>query len=276
MTKPLHCGRYRLALDRPLIMGIVNLTDDSFSGDGLGGNAQRAIAHGIRLVAEGADILDLGAESSRPGASGVLAREELERLLPVIEGLRDCGVPLSVDTAKPEVMREVLAVGADMINDIAALAAPGALEAVAPSGAGVCLMHMQGEPRSMQQAPSYVDVVGEVVGFLRRRLQAAVEAGIAPERIVVDPGFGFGKTSEHNLALLKHLVDLQAIGRPVLVGFSRKSMLGKLTGRATGERMPASVAAALLAVQRGAMLIRVHDVGATRDAITVWNAVEEN
>lgn len=276
MTKPLHCGRYRLALDRPLIMGIVNLTDDSFSGDGLGGNAQRAIAHGIRLVAEGADILDLGAESSRPGASGVLAREELERLLPVIEGLRDCGVPLSVDTAKPEVMREVLAVGADMINDIAALAAPGALEAVAPSGAGVCLMHMQGEPRSMQQAPSYVDVVGEVVGFLRRRLQAAVEAGIAPERIVVDPGFGFGKTAEHNLALLKHLVDLQAIGRPVLVGFSRKSMLGKLTGRATGERMPASVAAALLAVQRGAMLIRVHDVGATRDAITVWNAVEGN
>lgn len=257
-------------------MGIVNLTDDSFSGDGLGGNAQRAIAHGIRLVAEGADILDLGAESSRPGASGVLAREELERLLPVIEGLRDCGVPLSVDTAKPEVMREVLAVGADMINDIAALAAPGALEAVAPSGAGVCLMHMQGEPRSMQQAPSYVDVVGEVVGFLRRRLQAAVEAGIAPERIVVDPGFGFGKTAEHNLALLKHLVDLQAIGRPVLVGFSRKSMLGKLTGRATGERMPASVAAALLAVQRGAMLIRVHDVGATRDAITVWNAVEGN
>lgn len=276
MTKPLHCGRYRLALDRPLIMGIVNLTDDSFSGDGLGGNAQRAIAHGIRLVAEGADILDLGAASSRPGASGVVAREELERLLPVIEGLRDCGVPLSVDTAKPEVMREVLAVGADMINDIAALAAPGALEAVAPSGAGVCLMHMQGEPRSMQQAPSYVDVVGEVVGFLRRRLQAAVEAGIAPERIVVDPGFGFGKTAEHNLALLKHLVDLQAIGRPVLVGFSRKSMLGKLTGRATGERMPASVAAALLAVQRGAMLIRVHDVGATRDAITVWNAVEGN
>jgi dihydropteroate synthase len=256
-------------------MGIVNVTDDSFSGDGLGGDAERAIAHGLRLVEEGAHLLDIGGESSRPGAPPVSARQELVRLLPVLAGLRDCGVPLSVDTLKAEVMREVLAAGADLINDIAALQAPGALEALAASRAGVCLMHMQGEPGNMQQAPDYVDVVGEVAGFLAQRVQVAVDAGIAAERIVVDPGFGFGKTLEHNLALLRQLTVLKAIGRPLLVGLSRKSMLGLLTGRDVGERVHASNAAALLALQRGAAIVRVHDVAATRDAIAVWNAVEE-
>lgn len=257
-------------------MGIVNVTDDSFSGDGLGGDTERAIAQGLRLVEEGAHILDIGGESSRPGAPAVSAQQELARLLPVLAGLRDCGVPLSVDTLKPEVMLEVLAAGADMINDIAALQAPGALQAVAASRAGVCLMHMQGEPGSMQQAPHYVDVVGEVAGFLAQRVQVAVDAGIAAERIVVDPGFGFGKTLEHNLALLRQLPVLKTIGRPLLAGLSRKSMLGLITGRPANERMPASIAAALLAWQRGASILRVHDVAATRDAIAVWNAVEEH
>lgn len=275
MDRHLHCGRYVLSLAQPLIMGIVNVTDDSFSGDGLGNDAGRAIARGLRLVEEGAHLLDIGGESSRPGAPAVSARQELERVLPVLAGLRDCGVPLSVDTLKAEVMRETLAAGADMINDIAALQAPGALEAVAASRAGICLMHMQGEPGNMQQAPYYADVTGEVVGFLAQRVQLAVDAGIAAERIVVDPGFGFGKTLEHNLALLRQLPALQAIGRPVLVGLSRKSMLGLLTGRAAGERTAASVGAALLAVQRGAAIVRVHDVAATRDAIAVWYAVEE-
>ena len=255
-------------------MGIVNVTDDSFSGDGLGGDAQRAIAQGLRLVEEGAHILDIGAESSRPGAPAVSAQQELERLLPVMAGLRDCGVPLSVDTLKPEVMREALAAGADMINDIAALQAPGALEAMATSRAAVCLMHMQGEPGSMQRAPHYADVVSEVAGFLTDRVQVAQNAGISAARIVVDPGFGFGKTLEHNLSLLRQLPALKAIGKPLLVGLSRKSMLGLLTGRPAGERVPASIAAALLALQRGAALVRVHDVAATRDAIAVWNAVE--
>ena len=275
MEQHLQCGRYSLSLKMPLIMGILNLTDDSFSGDGLAGDPQRAIAQGLRLVQDGAHILDIGAESSRPGAPVVSARQELERLLPVLAGLRDCGVPLSVDSLKPEVMREVLAAGADMINDIAALQAPGALEAVAASRAAVCLMHMQGEPGSMQRAPHYADVVGEVAGFLGQRVQAAKDAGIAAERIVVDPGFGFGKTLEHNLCLLRHLRALNAAGRPLLVGLSRKSMLGLLTGRPAGERVPASIAATLLALQRGAAMVRVHDVAATRDAIAVWNAVEE-
>jgi len=275
MEQHLHCGRFSLSLEKPLIMGIVNLTDHSFSGDGLGGDPQRAITHGLRLVEEGAHILDIGAESSRPGAPPVSVQQELERLLPVMTGLRDCGVPLSVDTVKPEVMREVLAAGADMINDIAALQAPGALEAVAATMAGVCLMHMQGEPGSMQRAPHYADVVSEVAGFLTRRVQAAENAGIAVGRIVVDPGFGFGKTLEHNLSLLRRLPALQAAGRPLLVGLSRKSMLGLLTGRPAAERVHASITVALLALQRGAAIVRVHDVAATRDAIAIWNAVEE-
>jgi dihydropteroate synthase len=256
-------------------MGIVNLTDDSFSGDGLSSDTAGAIAHGLRLIGEGADILDIGGESSRPGAQPVSLQQELDRILPVLAGLRDCGVPLSVDTLKSEVMRAALAAGADMINDIAALRTPGALEAVAGTSAAVCLMHMQGVPRTMQSAPDYTDVVAEVGQFLAARVAAAKAAGIARERIVIDPGFGFGKTLEHNLALLRQLGTLRVPGIPLLVGLSRKSMLGQLTGRAAGERVHASVAAALLALQRGAAIVRVHDVAATRDAIDIYNAVGE-
>lgn len=257
-------------------MGIVNLTDDSFSGDGLRGEIADAIAQGRRMVEEGADILDLGAESSRPGAGPVSRDQELDRLLPVIEGLRDCGVPLSVDTVKPEIMSAVLAVGADMINDILALQAPGAIEAVAGSNAAVCLMHMRGEPRTMQVEPRYDDVVAEVAAFLEARAAACASAGIEKNRIVIDPGIGFGKTLAHNLALLNHLDRLAASGLPVLAGLSRKSMFGLITGRPVAERMPASIAAALLAVQRGAAMLRVHDVAATRDALTVMKAIEGN
>ena len=274
MPRHLHCGRFDLSLNRPLIMGIVNLTDDSFSGDGLRGDSQRAITHALRLVQEGADILDLGAESSRPGALPIDARQELDRLLPVLAGLRDCGVPLSVDTQKAAVMRSVLAAGADMINDIAALQAPGALEAVAGSQAAVCLMHMQGEPRDMQQEPRYENVVGAVRDFFAARVQAAQSAGIPAGRIVLDPGFGFGKTLAHNLALLRRLADLGVADLPLLVGLSRKSMLGLLTGRPAGERLPAGIAAGLMALQRGAGIVRVHEVAPWRDVIAVWNAVE--
>ena len=270
----LRCGRYTLSLDQPLIMGIVNLTDDSFSGDGLGGDAARAIEHGLRLVGEGAHILDIGGESSRPGAAPVPVQQELERVLPVLAGLRDCGVPLSIDTMKTEVMSAALAGGADMINDIAALQAPGALETVAASNAAVCMMHMQGEPRTMQLAPQYDDVVADVAGFFRVRLACAAAAGINAERIVLDPGFGFGKTIEHNLALLRRLHELTQVGYPLLVGLSRKSMLGMLTGRPAGERVFAGIAAALLALQRGVSIVRVHDVAAMRDAIAILNAVE--
>lgn len=275
MNKPLQCGRFQLALDRPLIMGIVNLTDDSFSGDGLHGRIDNAVTQGLRLVEEGAQLLDLGAESSRPGAVSVPAEQELDRLLPVVDALLDCGVPLSIDTVKPEVMRAALAAGADMINDIAALQAPGALDAVAASPAAVCLMHMQGRPGSMQADPRYGDVVAEVAAFLTERVTACESAGIARQRIVIDPGFGFGKTLEHNLALLRRLDRLAETGLPVLAGVSRKSMLGLITGRPVGERVHASVAAALLAVRRGAALVRVHDVAATRDALAVLQAIEE-
>ncbi len=269
----LACGRYRLALDRPLVMGIVNLTPDSFSGDGVGTDLDRAIAHAQAQVEAGAHILDLGAESTRPGAAPVAAADELARLLPVLRALRDIGVPLSIDTMKAEVMRTALAEGADMINDIAALQAPGALEAVAASDAAVCLMHMQGEPRTMQQSPHYLDVVAEVGAFLEGRAAACIAAGIARERIAIDPGFGFGKTLDHNLALLRGIGRLKDIGFPVLAGLSRKSLLGTLTGRPAGERVAASAAAALLAVERGAAIVRVHDVAATRDALAVLSSV---
>ncbi len=274
MKNNLHCGRFVLSLKTPLIMGIVNLTDDSFSGDGLGANAGKAIAHGRRMVEQGAHILDIGAESSRPAAVQVSLQQELDRVLPVIEGLHDCGVPLSVDTVKPEVMKAVLDAGADMINDINALRAPGALEAVAASYAAVCLMHMQGDPATMQNDPRYDDVVVEVRAFLADRVAAAEAAGIALDRIVIDPGFGFGKTFEHNLTLLRRLDDLIAQGLPLMVGLSRKSMLGLITAQAAPERVHAGIAAALLALQRGAAIVRVHDVAAMRDALAVWNAVE--
>ncbi|HEY6898103.1 MAG TPA: dihydropteroate synthase [Rhodocyclaceae bacterium] len=271
----LHCGRYTLSLECPLIMGVVNLTDDSFSGDGLAGDAARAIEHGLRLKEEGADILDIGGESSRPGAQPVPVEMELARVVPVVAGLRDCGLPLSVDTLKPAVMAAALAAGADMINDIAALRMPGALEALAASKAAVCLMHMQGEPGNMQRDPHYADVVAEVAAFLAERVAACEAAGIVRERIVVDPGFGFGKTLDHNLALLRHLPELVPPGVPLLAGMSRKSMLGQITGRPVGERLAAGIAAHLLAIQRGARIIRVHDVAALRDALAVLNAVEE-
>ena len=269
----LDCGRFALALARPLVMGIVNVTRDSFSGDGLAVDPERAVAHGLRLVAEGADLLDIGAESSRPGAPPVAVQEEIDRLLPVLEALRDCGVPLSVDTVKPEVMRAAISAGADLINDIAALTAPGALESVAQSGAAVCLMHMQGSPRTMQDDPHYQDVVAEVRDFLALRVKAAEAAGIARARIVIDPGFGFGKRIEHNVALFRGIAGILDLGLPVLVGVSRKSMLGEITGRPVDGRIHASVAAALLAAQAGAHLLRVHDVAATRDALAVWRSL---
>ena len=254
-------------------MGIVNLTPDSFSGDGLATDAQRAIAHARRQLDAGADLLDLGAESSRPGAIPTSLADELDRLLPVLDGLADCGVPISVDTYKPEVMVAALAHGASMINDIYALRMPGALEAVAASDCAVCLMHMQGQPLTMQQQPDYADVVGEVRDFLAERVRAAVAGGIARERLVLDPGFGFGKTLEHNLQLLRSLERLSIDGLPLLAGMSRKSMLAAITGRAVDERLAASIAAALLAAERGAAIIRVHDVRETRDALQVWQAL---
>ncbi len=275
MSQNFHCGRFVLNADRPLIMGIVNLSDDSFSGDGLHGDAVAAAEQAGRLIAEGAHILDIGAESSRPGAQPVPATLETARLLPVLDALRDCGVPLSVDTVKPEVMRAVLAAGADMINDINALRAPGAIDIVAASKAAVCLMHMQGEPATMQQAPHYDDVVGEVANFLGERVASAEAAGIPLNRIAVDPGFGFGKSLEHNIELLRRLGELAVPGLPLMVGISRKSMLGLITGRPAQERVSAGIAAHMLAVLRGARILRVHDVAATRDAIEVLQAVED-
>jgi dihydropteroate synthase len=256
-------------------MGIVNVTPDSFSDGGRLHDAQAAIAHALKLREQGADILDVGGESTRPGALAVPAEEEIRRVLPVIEVLVCEGCLVSVDTKKAEVMRAALAAGAAMVNDVAALQAPGALGAVAASGAAVCLMHMQGEPRNMQQAPRYDDVVDEVRCFLQRRVEACVAAGIGRDRLVIDPGFGFGKTLQHNLALLNRLDRLAELGLPVLAGLSRKSMLGELTGRTVDEREFAGVAAHLIAVARGARLLRVHNVAAMRDALAIWNAVEE-
>ena len=252
-------------------MGVVNITPDSFSDGGRFLDPQAAIRHAHGLVEDGADIVDIGGESSRPGARAVAESEELERILPVLKALKD--VPVSVDTRRPSVMRAALAEGASMINDIEALGAPGALETVAPSDCGVCLMHKKGEPATMQQAPRYDNVVKEVRDFLAGRLAACASAGIGRERIAVDPGFGFGKSLEHNLALLRRMVELVALGVPLVAGWSRKSSLGAITGRPAGERLAASLAAALLAVQHGAKIVRVHDVKETRDALAVWQAL---
>ena len=274
MSQVLHCGKFTLDLSRPLIMGVVNVTPDSFSDGGLYADTGRAVAHARRLVEEGADILDIGGESTRPGAVPVTLDEERRRVLPVLEALVADGVPVSVDTRKLGLMREAIAAGAAMINDVTALSGPGALEAVAQAPVAVCLMHMQGDPGTMQTNPTYRDVVREVRNFLARRVAAAETAGIARNRIVVDPGFGFGKTAEHNLALLRSLGELKSLGGALLAGLSRKAMLGKLTGREPLARVPASIVAALLAVQNGAQIVRVHDVAATRDALTIWNAVK--
>lgn len=258
----------------PLVMGVVNVTPDSFHDGGRFATTDAALAQSRRLIDEGADIVDLGGESTRPGAGPLPAEEELRRVLPVLEAVRDLGVPVSVDTRQPLVMRAVLDAGAAMINDVNALRAPQAIEAVAATDASVCLMHMQGEPRTMQQGPRYADVVGEVTAFLEARIAACTAAGIDRRRIVVDPGFGFGKRFEDNLALARALPLLARLA-PVLVGFSRKSMIGAMTGRAaTGERLAGSLAAALWAAGRGAAILRVHDVAATRDALAVWRQLE--
>ncbi|MBL8515684.1 MAG: dihydropteroate synthase [Betaproteobacteria bacterium] len=274
MNPPNHwqCGRYALALDRPLVMGIVNVTPDSFSDGGKHLDRRAAIMGARQMLEDGADILDIGGESTRPGAKPASLSEELDRVLPVIEALSGEGVPLSVDTRKPEVMRAAIAAGAAIINDVNALQAPGALAAVAASQAGVCLMHMQGAPDTMQGDPRYDDVLVEVRDFLVERSDACDAAGIARARIVIDPGFGFGKTLAHNLTLLRDLDRFLETGYPVLAGLSRKSMLGALTGRDARERLAASIAAALLAVEKGAKVLRVHDVKETVDALKVWQA----
>ncbi len=268
------CGRFELSLERPLIMGVVNVTPDSFSDGAAHFQADEAIAHGRALMAQGADILDIGGESTRPGADPVPAEQELARILPVIEALRDAGVPLSVDTFKPEVMRRVLDAGADMINDIHAFRREGALQAVAQSRCGLCAMHMQGEPKTMQASPRYDDIVGEVGLFLRQRAAALLAAGVSKQRIVLDPGFGFGKTAEQNYVLLRRLADIDVQGYPWLIGLSRKSMIGHVTGGAPAERVPGSIAAALAGLARGARILRVHDVAATASAVKVWRAIE--
>jgi dihydropteroate synthase len=265
--------RYRIDLARPQVMGIVNVTPDSFSDGGAHASTAAAIAHCRQLLDEGADILDIGGESTRPGSHPVSVDEELARVLPVLDAALALGCPVSVDTSKAAVMAAVLARGADIINDISALKAPGALDAVAahPS-CGVCLMHMRGTPESMQLRPQYADVVEEVAAFLRERMAALQGRGIAAERITLDPGIGFGKSVAHNLDLLRRQRELLALGRPLLVGWSRKSTLGAITGRDVGQRVTASVVAALAAVQSGAAIVRVHDVAATVDALKVWRA----
>ncbi len=272
----LQCGKYTLPLTRPLIMGVVNVTPDSFSDGGKFIELKHALTHARALIAEGADLLDIGGESTRPGAAPVRLDEERRRVLPLIEALAGGAVPVSVDTQKPELMREAVAAGAAMVNDVYGFRAPGAFEAVAASKAAICIMHMQGEPRTMQHDPTYTDVVSDVRDYLAERVRAAQAAGMARERIVVDPGFGFGKTLAHNLALLRQLAKFKDIGGVLLAGLSRKTMLGKLTGREPDERVFASVAAAMIAVQNGAQIVRVHDVAATRDALAVLAAVESD
>jgi len=271
-----HCAGRILDLGRPRIMGIVNVTPDSFSDGGRFFDADAALAHARRLIEDGADILDIGGESTRPGAPEVAIDEELRRVLPLVEALAGGDIALSVDSSKPEVMRAALAAGASIVNDVYALRLPGAVDAVAASDCGVVLMHMQGTPRTMQAAPHYDDVVGEVGAFLRSRLATLRAAGVAAERVVVDPGFGFGKSAAHNWTLLARLGELDVDGVPLLVGLSRKSMLGQVTGRGVTDRLAASLAAAIIALQRGASILRVHDVAATRDALTVLLAVNNN
>ncbi|WFC40853.1 dihydropteroate synthase [Pseudoxanthomonas sp. SE1] len=271
----LDCAGRILRLDRPQVMGIVNVTPDSFSDGGAHDTTEAAVAHALRLVEEGADLLDIGGESTRPGADEVPVEEELRRVVAVIERLAaQVAVPISIDTSKPDVMRAAVQAGAGMINDVYGLRRDGALDAAAALGVPVVLMHMQGEPRSMQAAPQYDDVVGEVHRFLAERIFAAEMAGIAKKHIVIDPGFGFGKDTPHNLQLLAQLERFVELGVPVLAGLSRKRSIGQLTGREVpADRVSGSVAAHLIATQRGAAIVRVHDVAATVDALKIWNAV---
>ena len=268
-----HTTRFQIDLSRPRVMGIVNVTPDSFSDGGLHADTRQALLHCEQLIKDGADILDLGGESTRPGAPKLTVEEEWSRLEAVIRGAVSLQVPLSVDTCKAEVMRRALDLGVDIINDIRGLEDDGAVELVSRHGScGVCLMHMQGDPSTMQLQPSYPDVVSEVKAYLARRLAVVQAAGVAPERITLDPGIGFGKTPEHNFQLLREQAGLLALGYPLLIGWSRKSSLGALTGRPVGRRLAASLAAALAGVQRGAHIVRVHDVAETVDALKVWAA----
>lgn len=276
ISPQLDCAGRILRLDRARVMGIVNVTPDSFSDGGAHDTTEAAVAHGLKLVEEGADLLDIGGESTRPGAAPVSIDEELRRVVPVIEQLAArTAVPISIDTFKPEVMRAAVAAGAGMINDIFGLRQEGALEAAADAGVPVVLMHMQGEPGHMQADPQYDDVVTEVHGFLVQRLFAAEMAGIAKKNLLIDLGFGFGKTTAHNITLLARSERFLELGVPMLAGLSRKRSLGELTGRESpAERVAASVAAHLIAVQRGARIVRVHDVAATVDALKIWQAVD--
>jgi dihydropteroate synthase len=270
----LDCAGRPLDLSRTAIMGVLNVTPDSFSDGGAFLARERAMARAVEMAAEGADIIDVGGESTRPGAQPVSAQQELDRVIPVIEALREAvAVPVSIDTFKPEVMRAAVAAGAGFINDVTALRQPGALAIAAALDVPVCLMHMQGEPRSMQDSPEYGDVVAEVGAFLRARIEACAAVGIPRARLLIDPGFGFGKTLEHNLTLLRRLSELRTLGVPMLVGLSRKSMIGKALDLPVDRRLHASVALALIAVQNGARVVRVHDVRATRDAIRMYEAV---
>ena len=272
------CGKYQLNLNRPHVMGIVNVTPDSFSDGGRYASTALAVEHALKLIDEGADILDIGGESTRPGATAVSLDEELNRVIPVIEALSAVStIPLSIDTYKPEVMRAAIAAGIDIVNDVRALqednGKDSALEIVANSHVGVCLMHMQGTPQTMQLNPSYTDVVSEVKQFLTDRLHAAIAHGIARERILLDPGFGFGKTTAHNIALIQHLDDLANIGQPLLVGLSRKAVLGKIAGGDESQRLYAGIAASVISAMKGAKIVRVHDVKATVDALKVVTTI---
>ena len=275
MRQFLQCGRFDFNLDKrsALVMGILNVTPDSFSDGGQFNSLEFAVERAEQMVTDGVDMIDIGGESTRPGAPSVTVEEELARVMPALFALRELEKPRSVDTCKPMVMREAIIAGADMINDINGFRAPGAIEAVADSDCGLCVMHMQGTPQHMQDAPVYADVVEEVIAYLRERVDALVAAGVERERICVDPGFGFGKTVEHNYTLLRHLDRIRdAVGLPVLVGLSRKSMIGAITGRSVEKRLAGSLCAALAAVAHGAKIVRVHDVAETVDALKVWRA----
>lgn len=274
-TNAWRCGRFFFDLGRPLIMGIVNVTPDSFSDGGRFFDPTLAVAHARQLIEDGADVLDIGGESTRPGAAEVGVDDEMRRVLPIVEALSDISIALSIDTSKPEVMRAALERGAAIINDVRSLSMPGAVEAVLSTQCGVVLMHMRGTPQNMQIDPRYADVTVEVGAFLRNRCEQVEAAGIARDRIVLDPGFGFGKTDAHNFELLARLEELTSIGRPLLAGISRKGMLKHATGRSVGDRATASAAAALIAVERGARIVRVHDVAATRDALAVWQTTRD-
>ncbi|CAL61349.1 Dihydropteroate synthase (DHPS) (Dihydropteroate pyrophosphorylase) [Herminiimonas arsenicoxydans] len=279
MQTHLQCGRYSLpvaATSRPLVMGILNVTPDSFSDAGKYHALDAAISHAEEMIAAGVDIIDIGGESTRPGSQTVSLQDELDRVMPLVYALRDCGKPLSIDTYKPEVMRQTIAAGVDMVNDVNGFRAPGALEAVADADCALCIMHMQKDPQSMQLKPEYENVVADVTAFLHERIAAIAQMNIARERLCIDPGFGFGKSLAHNIALLKNIGQLQAaLDLPLLAGLSRKSMIGALLDKPVERRMAGSLAGALACVAQGARIVRVHDVAETVDALTVWHAINQ-